>query len=72
VGSPIESLDHLEGHRWAIEECLETAKNEFGLDHDETRSWHGWHSHVSLVMLAFTILNGHSSTNKRMARSKDE
>ena len=24
-----------------------------GLDHNETRSWHGWHRHVSLVMLAF-------------------
>ena len=23
------------------------------LDHNETRSWHGWHRHVSLVMLAF-------------------
>jgi hypothetical protein len=23
----------------------ETAKNEFGLDHNETRSWHGWHRH---------------------------
>jgi hypothetical protein len=46
----------LEGHRRIIEECFETAKNEFGLDHDETRSWHGWHRHVSLVMLAFAIL----------------
>ncbi|MDR0964911.1 MAG: hypothetical protein LBM75_00100, partial [Myxococcales bacterium] len=33
-----------------------TAKNEFGLDHNETRSWHGWHRHVSLVMLAFAML----------------
>jgi SRSO17 transposase len=24
-----------------------------GLDHNESRSWHGWHRHVSLVMLAF-------------------
>ena len=27
-----------------------------GLDHNETRSWHGWHRHVSLVMLAFAML----------------
>jgi SRSO17 transposase len=26
------------------------------LDQDETRSWHGWHRHVSLVMLAFAKL----------------
>jgi SRSO17 transposase len=35
---------------------FETAKNEFGLDHNETRSWHGWHRHVSLVMLAFAMM----------------
>ena len=35
---------------------FETAKNEFGLDHNESRSWHGWHRHVSLVMLAFAMM----------------
>ena len=44
------------GHRWAIEDSFETAKNELGLDHNETRPWHGWHRHVSLVMLAFAML----------------
>ena len=46
----------VEGRRWAIEDSFETAKNELGLDHNETRSWHGWHRHVSLVMLAFAML----------------
>jgi len=46
----------VEGHRWAIEDSVETAKNELGLDHNETRSWHGWHRHVSLVMLAFAMM----------------
>jgi SRSO17 transposase len=27
-----------------------------GLTHNETRSWHGWHRHVSLVMLAFAMM----------------
>ncbi len=40
----------------AIEGSFETAKNEFGLDHNETRSWHGWHRHVSLVMLTFAMM----------------
>src|SRR5256885_594668 len=44
------------GPRGAIEDGFEPAKNELGLDHDETRSWHGWHRHVSLVMLAFAML----------------
>ena len=56
AGTPIETLVSVEGHRWAIEDSFETAKNEFGLDHNETRSWHGWHRHVSLVMLAFAMM----------------
>jgi len=56
VGTPLEKLVTVEGHRWAIEDSFETAKNELGLDHNETRSWHGWHRHVSLVMLAFAMM----------------
>ncbi len=45
-----------------IEDSFETAKNELGLDHNagsakpRGRSWHGWHRHVSLVMLAFAMM----------------
>jgi SRSO17 transposase len=52
----IETLVAVEGHRWAIEDSFETAKNEFGLDHNESRSWHGWHRHVSMAMLAFAMM----------------
>jgi len=55
-GTSLEKLVLIEGHRWAIEDSFETAKNEFGLDHNETRSWHGWHRHVSLVMLVFAMM----------------
>jgi SRSO17 transposase len=56
AGTGIETLVRVEGHRWAIEDSFETAKNELGLDHNETRSWHGWHRHVSLVMLTFAMM----------------
>jgi SRSO17 transposase len=56
TGTSLEVLVRVEGRRWAIEDAFETAKTELGLDHNETRSWHGWHRHVSLVMLAFTLL----------------
>ena len=56
AGTNAETLVAVEGHRWAIEDGFETAKNELGLDHNETRSWHGWHRHVSLVMLAFAMM----------------
>jgi hypothetical protein len=41
AGTAIATLVAVEGHRWAIEDAFETAKNELGLDHNETRSWHG-------------------------------
>jgi len=56
AGTSIGTLVAIEGRRWAIEDAFETAKTELGLAHNETRSWHGWHRHVSLVMLAFTMM----------------
>lgn len=55
-GTSMQKLVSVEGRRWAIEDSFEAAKNELGLDHNETRSWHGWHRHVSLVMLAFAMM----------------
>lgn len=55
-GASMEKLVSVEGHRWAIEDSFEAAKNELGLDHNETRSWHGWHRHVSLAMFAFAMM----------------
>ncbi len=56
TGTDIATLVKVEGHQWAIEDSFEIGKNEFGLDHSETRSWHGWHRHVSLVMLVFAVM----------------
>jgi SRSO17 transposase len=56
AGTGIATLVAVEGHRWAIEDAFETAKTELGLAHNETRSWHGWNRHVSLVMLAFAMM----------------
>ena len=72
AGTGIEALVLVEGHRWAIEDSFETTKNELGLDHNETRSWHGWHRHVLLVMLAFAMMAAirhqanHATPPKRM------
>ena len=56
AGTGIATLVAVEGRRWAVEDAFETAKTELGLAHNETRSWHGWHRHVSLVMLAFAMM----------------
>lgn len=44
------------GQRWAIETCIQTAKQEAGLDEYEVRSWTGWHRHITLSMLALAFL----------------
>jgi SRSO17 transposase len=56
AATSLETLVAVEGQRWSVEDGFETAKTELGLDHNETRSWHGWHRHVSLVMLGFAML----------------
>jgi SRSO17 transposase len=56
AGTGADKRVQVEGCRRAIEDSFETAKTELGLDHNETRSWHGWHRHTSLVMLAFAMM----------------
>lgn len=54
----LRDLAAVAGLRWTIEECFQSAKGETGLDHCEARSWHAWHRHVTLSMLAFAFLAG--------------
>src|SRR3954454_886190 len=75
AGTPIDELVRVEGQRWAIEDAFETAKTELGLTHNETRSWYGWHRHVSLVMLAFammTVVRERANTLTSPQNSRDE
>ena len=44
------------GQRWKIEECFQNAKSNVGLGHDEVRSWHGWHRHMTLALWAEAYL----------------
>jgi SRSO17 transposase len=43
------------GSRWAIEDTFKLAKGQAGLDHYETRSWRGWHRHITLALWALAI-----------------
>jgi SRSO17 transposase len=40
------------GKRWKIEEVIEAAKGEVGLDHYEVRHWTSWYRHITLSLLA--------------------
>ncbi len=44
------------GQRWVIEEVIERAKGEVGLDQYEVRTWEGWHRHITLALLAHAFL----------------
>jgi SRSO17 transposase len=56
VATSLADLVRVAGARWAIEECLEEAKGEVGLDHYEVRRWDGWYRHVTLCLLAHAVL----------------
>lgn len=58
AGSRLLDLARVAGRRWLVEECFEAAKQEAGLADYEVRSWHGWHRHVTLAMLALALLAG--------------
>ena len=44
------------GSRWHIEECIQQAKGEAGLDQYQVRTWRAWYAHVTLSMLALAWL----------------
>jgi len=56
AATPLATLVWLSGMRWPIEACFAEGRQEVGLDHYETRSWRGWHHHLTLVILAHHFL----------------
>lgn len=52
----LSDLVGVAGTRWTVEESLETAKGEVGLDHYELRSFSGWYRHMTLAMWASAFL----------------
>lgn len=52
----LEEMVYIAGKRWTIEEALEAAKGEVGLDEYEVRHWQSWYRHVTLALLAHAVL----------------
>ena len=52
----LKTLVGVAGTRWAVEESLETAKGEVGLDQYEVRKWTGWYRHITLALVAHAFL----------------
>jgi SRSO17 transposase len=53
----LAELVRVAGMRWSVEESIECAKGEIGLDHYEVRSWTGWYRHITLAMWAQAFLS---------------
>ena len=71
-GASLAELAGAAGLRWTIEECFLRAKDDLGLDHCEARSWHGWHRHITLVMIAAAFLARLSADQRRRAFGKGD
>jgi SRSO17 transposase len=56
AGTSLRTLARVAGQRWRIEQSLELAKGEVGLDHYEVRRWDGWYRHMTLAMFALAYL----------------
>ncbi len=53
---PLTKVAQVRATRWTIEEDIQSAKGECGLDEYETRVWVGWHHHTTLSLLALGFL----------------
>jgi SRSO17 transposase len=53
----LSELVRVAGRRWTVEESIECAKGEVGLDQYEVRSWTGWYRHMTLAMWASAFLS---------------
>jgi SRSO17 transposase len=58
------------GGRWSIEEGLEEAKGEVGLDQYEVRGYRAWYRHITLALLAHAVLVVTRAQEKKRAASR--
>lgn len=56
ASTPLGLLAEVACTRHAVEDYFEDAKTYLGMSHYETRSWMGWHHHMSLVAMAHLFI----------------
>ena len=54
--TPLLTLAQVASSRYMVEQCIEEAKGETGLDEYEVRYWHSWYRHITLSMMAHAWL----------------
>ena len=55
-GTSLRQMVRWTGLRWSIEDDNKAAKNEFGLEHYQVRTWPSWHRYVTSGMLAHAFI----------------
>jgi SRSO17 transposase len=61
------TLAQIASTRYTVEQCIEEAKGETGLDHYEVRYWHSWFRHITLSIMAHAWL-----ASVRLARNQEK
>jgi len=56
ANTPLSVFAKVAGTRWTIEDSIESAKGEVGLDQYEVRRWVSWYRHITLALLAHAYL----------------
>lgn len=67
--TPLETMAHITGVRWRVEEYFEDSKGELGMADYEARGWPSWHHHMSLVALAHLYV---TLTRRELKRNTPE
>src|SRR5438876_4002679 len=63
----LQTLVRVASTRYTVEQCIEEAKGETGLDEYEVRFWHSWYRHITLSMMAHAWL---ASIKRRVQEKK--
>lgn len=69
--TPLTRVAQIAATRYTVEQCIEEAKGETGLDEYEVRYWHSWHRHITISMMAHAWLTSirHKAEQKKGALS---
>ncbi len=67
--TPLLKLAQVASTRFTVEQCIEEAKGETGLDGYEVRYWQSWYRHITLAMMAHAWLASLRSQEKKRLRT---
>src|SRR5437762_11961298 len=70
VGTTLTEAVRVAGSRWNIEQGLEEAKGEAGLDQYEVRTWTAWYRHITLALLAHAVAVVRRTQEKKREKTK--